>query len=291
MTTSIKKGILSWKAVPGTDEYLVWIIDGSDGSSGNGVYTKSTSLNINQTIDKMIKENNLFKTRSYVIALSALDSDAVELATKEFRYTYNSSAVPDELGKTITASITDDELTFTKLPGDYGYNLRVVANNLDYMFPEDADALEYSTVDLRTIVDEMIEYYDLFECPVYKIELLAYDDEGNLVAKWTGSYKYKDSNTLSVKGKTAKVKYRKVRRKTQKLSVSKVIKLTNKGQGRKTYKKISGNKKITVSSSGKVTVKKKIKRKTYKVKIRVRAAGDATHAPVEKTVTVKIKVK
>ncbi len=42
------------------------------------------------------------------------------------------------------------------------------------------------------------------------------------------------------KGKTVTVKYSKLKKKTQKLAVSKVITFTNKGYGTKTYTKASG---------------------------------------------------
>ena len=43
--------------------------------------------------------------------------------------------------------------------------------------------------------------------------------------------------------------------------------------------------------TGKVTVKKGLKKGTYKVKIRVRAAGNATYKAGARTVTIKIKIK
>ncbi len=105
--------------------------------------------------------------------------------------------------------------------------------------------------------------------------------------------KEKQPNPLAVKGKTAKVKYKKLKKKNQTLSSSKVITFTKKGQGALTYSKVSGNKKITINkTTGKVTVKKKLKKGTYKVKVRVKAAGNTNYNPSGwKTVTFKIKVK
>ena len=96
-----------------------------------------------------------------------------------------------------------------------------------------------------------------------------------------------------MKAKTAKVKFSKLKKKSQKLAVSKVIKLTNKGQGAITYTKASGNKKITINKkTGKVTIKKGLKKGTYKVKVKVKAAGTANYkASPAKTVTFTIKVK
>ena len=71
----------------------------------------------------------------------------------------------------------------------------------------------------------------------------------------------------------------------------------SKAQGKVTYKKVSVikkkfAKKITVNKkTGKITVKKGLKKGTYKLKIKVTAAGTTAYKAGSKTVTVKIKVK
>ena len=108
------------------------------------------------------------------------------------------------------------------------------------------------------------------------------------------------SNTLKVKGgKKAKVKYRKLRKKTQKVSRSKVMTVSN-AKGKVSYKLVSVKRgrskkykkyfKIN-PSTGTVTVKKKLKKGTYTITCRVTAAGDVQHKSATKTVTFKIKVK
>ena len=103
----------------------------------------------------------------------------------------------------------------------------------------------------------------------------------------------KAANPLTVKAKTAKVKFSAVKKKAQTLAVSKVITFSKKGQGTLTYAKSSGNKKITINKkTGKVTVAKGLKKGTYKVKIKVKAAGNANYkASAYKTVTFKITIK
>ena len=103
----------------------------------------------------------------------------------------------------------------------------------------------------------------------------------------------KGVNPLKVKGKTATVKASKVKKKNQKLAVSKVIKFTKKGQGKLTYKKLKGNKKILVNKkTGKITVKKGLKKGTYKVRVSIKAAGNKNYLPsATKKVTFKIRVK
>ena len=102
----------------------------------------------------------------------------------------------------------------------------------------------------------------------------------------------KAANPLKIKAKTATVKYSAVKKKAQTLGVAKVIRFTNKGQGAKTYAKLSGNKKITINkTTGKVTVKKGLKKGTYKVKVKVKAKGNANYKAGARTTTFKVQVK
>ena len=103
----------------------------------------------------------------------------------------------------------------------------------------------------------------------------------------------KAANSLTIKAKTGTVKYSKLKKKAQSLAVTKVITFSKKGQGKMTYKKVSGNKKITINkTTGKVTIKKGLKKGKYKVKIKVMAGGTANYkASAWKTVTTTIKVK
>ena len=100
-------------------------------------------------------------------------------------------------------------------------------------------------------------------------------------------------NPLIIKALTATVNYSAVKKKTQTLPASKVISITTKGQGTITYSKVSGNQKIAINqSTGKVTVKKGLKKGTYKVKVKVKAAGNANYkASAWKTVTFSVIVK
>ena len=106
-------------------------------------------------------------------------------------------------------------------------------------------------------------------------------------------------NPLNIKGKTTSVKYSKLRKKAQTIKVSKLIKYNNKGQGALTYKLSSAKKgkkdfkkyfKLN-AKTGKLKIKKGLKKGTYKVKISVAASGNTNYDAVTKGVTCKIKVK
>ena len=120
------------------------------------------------------------------------------------------------------------------------------------------------------------------------------DYTGTAVKTFTIS---KADNTLSVIGKAATLKSRKLKKKKQSLAVSKVMTLSDPGQGTLSYQLVSVKKakfkkyfKID-AKSGKVTVKKKLKKGTYTITVNVTASGDANHSAVTKTAAFKIKVK
>ena len=97
---------------------------------------------------------------------------------------------------------------------------------------------------------------------------------------------------MSVKGKTATVKYSLLKKADQNLAVGKVIKFVKAGKGTKTYLKTKGNSKILVDeATGAVTVQTGLKKGTYKVSIKVKAAGNRTYKAKSKTVTSTIVVK
>ena len=62
-------------------------------------------------------------------------------------------------------------------------------------------------------------------------------------------------------------------------------------KGTLSYKKTGGSKKLSINSrTGKIRIKKGTKKGTYKIKVKVTAAGDAVYASktITKTVTVKV---
>ena len=105
----------------------------------------------------------------------------------------------------------------------------------------------------------------------------------------------KATNTLTVKVNKPSVKYSKLKKKKQTIKASKAFTVSS-AQGKGTYKLVSVKKAkfkkyFKVSKAGKITVKKGLKKGTYKLKVNVTAAGNANYQPMTKTVTVKIKVK
>ena len=120
----------------------------------------------------------------------------------------------------------------------------------------------------------------------------------------TGKGKYKDSKTVNykiVQGKnplTVKLKKNKLNVPLSKLTKgnqtikrSKYLKVS-KNQGKLTYKRAKGDKKIAIDKkTGNITVKKSLKAGTYNVTISVKAAGNKNYKAATKNVKFKIVVK
>ena len=106
----------------------------------------------------------------------------------------------------------------------------------------------------------------------------------------------KAANPLQVKGKTAKVSYKRLKKKAVSLKRAKALKVT-KAKGKVTYKLVSVEKKKfkkyfkVNAKTGKLQVKKRLKKGTYKLKIKVKAAGNSNYKAASKNVNMKIQVK
>lgn len=239
----------------------------------------------------MITDRKIYKRNSYRVYVYAYDKDDVYMAYWKGTIKYQSKATPCEL-PAIDASITDGILTWNSYPNTDDYYIRIVGPDLSWSYAwGEAVHISQRKCDLKATIANLIEYCDIKEFSSYTIELTAVNYTKEMpIAEWTGTYKYKEPNTLKASNKNPKVKYNKKKNKTIKRASA--IKITDKGQGAITYKKVSGNSKITINAnSGNITVKKKLKKKTYTIKVKVIAAGDETTARLEKILTIKIKLK
>ena len=109
----------------------------------------------------------------------------------------------------------------------------------------------------------------------------------------------KAANPMTLKAKTVTLKYKELKKKAKTVKQAKAF-TVSKAQGKRTYKLVSAKKgsksfkrKFKVDrKTGKIKVKKGLKKGTYKVKVRVKANGNANYkASSWKAVTVKVKVK
>ena len=291
VNTQIKNGILTWKKYSKAYSYRVILC---------GQYYDTDTYRkfyLNDQIDWMIASGNIEKADSYRVRVVAFNRSGKILADKAWDYEYSSAATLHTMGTVTGIDVKDGILTFDKFE-----------NAEDYMiYVDDDDTYIYScdenSMDINDFIDSLIEDED---CKVglkdsYKITVcaLSYSPEGDeCYATAEGSYDYafqKVANPLNVNGKTATVKYKKLKKKKQTLSAYKVISGLGTARGDITFTKKSGNKNISINkSTGRVTIKKKglKKGKTYTVTVKIKAAGNYGYDPSEeKTVTFRIKVK
>lgn len=276
----ISNGTLTWDPYDGAQRYVVYF-------STYGEGTETTTFELNKAIDKAIKAGNIVKKSPYSIRIEAHDSDSLVIAECSVgEYLYDSPAERIECG-TLNASIENGILKWEPYANAYKYILFINgAWDEDYVFNQP------TPVKLNEAVYSLNSEGFYVNVTSYTIELCVFDSDGYIIAKWSGPFDYvRSANPMSVAPKTAKVKYKKVRKKKRTVARSKVLTIKN-ANGTLTYRKLSGNKKILINAkNGTVTVKKKLKRGTYKVKVQVTTSGNAYYTGKSKVVTFKIKVK
>ena len=98
----------------------------------------------------------------------------------------------------------------------------------------------------------------------------------------------KGTPTVTAKVTSKTLKYTSVKKSTQSFSLGVAV----NSKGTLSYKKTYGTSAITVNSkTGKIYVKKGLKKGTYRVKIQIKAAARGYYNAGSKTVTVTVKVK
>lgn len=112
--------------------------------------------------------------------------------------------------------------------------------------------------------------------------------------------KARAANPIVVSPAKVKLKATKLKKKTVKVKAKKAFRVKS-AKGKVTYKRIGisckkklakqAKKKIKIAKNGKVTCKKGLKKGTYKVKVKLKAAGNSSYLPATKTTTLTIVVK
>ena len=100
----------------------------------------------------------------------------------------------------------------------------------------------------------------------------------------------KKEQPLTVSVKQITIKKAKVKKKKQTIAKSKAFIIEN-AQGPVTFEKAGGSGKLSISKAGKITVKKGTKKGSYKLTVKVTAAGNKDYKPGSKTVKMEIIIK
>lgn len=275
------EGYMTWNAYKGASYYIIDL----DGVESYKV-TKTT-FDINKQIDWHIKNGDFDQKTWYDIYVTAYDKTNVPLAEGNNTCNYKSASTPITRGKITGAKVTNGVLSWDKYPGAVKY--AVTISNAQGTIP-------YVTVNsfkLNEFIYKLMATGNIWLDGFYQVCITAIDKEGYFIADEMLDVCYtQEPNQMKTAGRTASVKYKKLKKKNQSVSRVKVIAVSG-AQGKVTYKKTGGSKKILVNAStGKVTVKKKLKKGTYKVTVQVRAAGNAYYQASEvQTVTFVIRVK
>ena len=155
----------------------------------------------------------------------------------------------------------------------------------------DATHIETETVNTTSSISKKATYTNKGETTYIAVfENVAFETQTKVEANIP--MLAKKNNTLTVKPVQKTVKVKKLKKKALKVAP---LKVTN-AKGTVTYKISGGNTKSKKAlkinaKTGKVTVKKKTKKGTYKVRVTVKAAGTTEYKPASKTVTITVKAK
>jgi len=99
----------------------------------------------------------------------------------------------------------------------------------------------------------------------------------------------KANNPITAKVTTKTVKLANVKKKAQIVAGAITV---SKAKGKVSYAKAGGSAKLTINkSTGKITVKKGTKKGTYKIKVKVTAAGNSGYKVGTKNIIVTVRVK
>ena len=195
-------------------------------------------------------------------------------------YTQNIEALPEspvEPGQTAPRKLQIAKTTITVSSTSVTYTGKRL---------EPAVQVWYGT-DLRKGTDYTVAYTNNTNVGTATVTITG---KGGFEGTKTATFKITQaSNPMKVKGKTVKLKAKKVKKKKQTIKKGTAFTVTSP-QGKVTFKKSSGNKGITVSKTGTVSVKKGLKKGTYKVKVKVTAAGNKNYKSLAKTVTMTVKI-
>ena len=258
-------GIMSWNMYPNADTYVINVDD---------CYlqfdTKGSSCDLDGFVCDLINMGKISRQSSYHITIRAFTNDDILLADGYCNYNFK---IGTDISKKVTVTGIKDSIIYN---GKNHIQEPVIELNGTTLEKGKDYELYYSSIDTAGTASLLISFRHKYIGAInitYEIK--------------------KASNPLSVKGRTYKVKAKKIKKKAKAVSIASVVKFIKNAGDPKIYKKKSGNKKIVINpKNGVVTIKKKLKRGTYKVKVYITGQGNINYEKSgSKLVTFKIKVK
>jgi|GEM_PF-6094401 len=236
-----------------------------------------------------IVETDPLNHKDSIVKVAAKDSTLTETGNKEhYRCTQCGDLFSDAAG---TKPITPESVVIDKKIDINDATIAAIPNKTyNKAAQKPAPTVTYGSTTLKAGTDYTVAYSNNTNVGTAKVTITG---TGKYAGTKTVTFKIvKAANPIKLTAKTATVKYAALSKKNQVVKQTAVCTVSG-AQGKLSYNKVKGNKKITINKkTGKVTVKKGLKRGTYKVKMKVKAAGNANYkASAWKTVTFKIKIK
>lgn len=294
LSASINNGILKWKNMKGTTDIFVLISD-----FRCVFFSDKTSLQLDKEIDWLIQSGYIENTGTFDIRILFYNENTnSNIAIWSQKYEYKTTATAGQKDALTGFSCSNGVLTWDeyKDADEYRYIYTTPYGCVEF-WAFDENKLDVNDYISQLVRDKSLNAQNHYSITIQAIKFGYTDafDDPLILAEGTYEYDFAVApNPLNVSGKTATVKNKKLKKKKQVLSASKVINGLGTARGKLTYTKVSGNKNIKINAStGAVTIKKKgLKKKTYTVKVKVKAAGNMGYDPSDvKVVTFKIKVK
>ena len=98
-------------------------------------------------------------------------------------------------------------------------------------------------------------------------------------------------NPVTVKAKTVKVKASQLKKRSRVIDRKKAMTM-KQVKGTVSFRKLSGNKKLTINKkTGNIKIGKNLKKGTYKLKVQVICKGNRIYDKAKRNVTIKVKVR
>ncbi len=192
LSARISNGILSWDAYAGAVKYEVWVEDCQEAVT-------VTTFGINDDIDYLIKDNQIRKSSPYSISVLAINDDGDIIAEWNFEYEYNSSSSPVTEGVLSNVKFQDGTVSWDPFEGATDYWIAI---------GEEFDCSQDETsYDIDHFIDTLIRDSKIVKNSPYSIEIYAQDEDGIVLARWSGTYSYESSANPVEVGTIANVKF------------------------------------------------------------------------------------
>ena len=206
--------------------------------------------------------------------------------TAKVTITAAADANREAASKTVTITVAKASQTIKGLKTTYK---KTYGAKAFYLKASAATALKYKSSNAKVAAVNAAGKVAIKGAGTAKITVTASADKNYKAASKTVTVSVaKAKPTIKVKTSTKTYKAAVVKKKAQTFSPG----ITVNSKGTLSYKKTSGNKKITVNKkNGKITVAKGMKKGTYKIGITVTAAAKGNYTKGTKKVTVTVRVK